>query len=97
MKIKKGKEKEYEEMKNKNNDFYGSKVIEYSEGLAELLEEEGKLDWETFEKCNSIMFSSLSITGIMEHFAFEIIFKFWYKGEELLEIFKERIKVENEK
>jgi len=85
MKLVEGLEREYQEYKEKNSDFYGSGVIRYSEAWANLMEQkmtEGA-ELKNIAEQTSHDADTEGITGFMFGCAVSALSHFWQHGEEL--------------
>ena len=81
MKIKSGKEKEYQEYKERNLDDYGKPIIIFSEKWAELMEKEistGKTIGEVYDKK-----PKMGLSGFQVECAVIGLCNFWEHGDDL--------------
>lgn len=85
MKILNGKEKEYQDWKDKNNDPYGGATFRYAENWANLMEEKlhnGEKLIDVADK-TSHEADTEGITGFMYGCAVSILSQCWLYGEQL--------------
>lgn len=85
MKIQAGKEKEYQDWKDNNQDGYGSGIFRYVEAWANMMEEKinnGKKIKDVAEKTSRDA-DTEGITGYMYGAAVSILSQEWEYGEEL--------------
>ena len=86
MKIKKGLENQFIEFKNNNQDFYGKGVVDYAIRWADLLEKVDVLTYGVAEGCAGKA-DTEGVSGAMYGFAKSILYTYWFKGEELKNIY----------
>lgn len=88
MKIKKGREKDFKKFIELNSDFLGKGIVDYAIRWAELLETQETLSYSISETASSKADINNQASGTVYGAAKYVLFAYWYKGDQLKEIYE---------